>query len=191
MRLWGKTIASCWQKLWSPNLDCRKIQINLKDIAEIITAWKVSIFGVILVHVFPYTLRISPYSVRIRENTDQKNSEYGHFLRSDWWFYLEAAAVPFNCRIWLNFYNSKSLRRLLWVHIFVFHDCILNRKLISSYIKKMLKPIDFYQMASSKFRNQIMPAALQNGPKELKETVSTYHLQILQFFNICPVICNK
>ena len=28
-------------------------------------------------------LRISPYSVRLRENTDQNNSEYGHFLRSD------------------------------------------------------------------------------------------------------------
>ena len=26
---------------------------------------------------------ISPYSVRMRENTDQNNSEYGHFLRSD------------------------------------------------------------------------------------------------------------
>ena len=25
---------------------------------------------------------ISPYSVRIRENTDQKNSEYGHFSRN-------------------------------------------------------------------------------------------------------------
>ena len=24
-------------------------------------------------------LRISPYSVRMRENTDQNNSEYGHF----------------------------------------------------------------------------------------------------------------
>ena len=27
-------------------------------------------------------LLISPYSVRIRESTDQNNSEYGHFLRS-------------------------------------------------------------------------------------------------------------
>ena len=27
-------------------------------------------------------LRISPHSVRTRENTDQNNSEYGHFLRS-------------------------------------------------------------------------------------------------------------
>ena len=28
-------------------------------------------------------LRISPYSVQMRENTDQNNSEYRHFLRSD------------------------------------------------------------------------------------------------------------
>ena len=28
------------------------------------------------------TVRISPYSVRARENTDQKNSEYGHVSRS-------------------------------------------------------------------------------------------------------------
>ena len=31
------------------------------------------------------TLRISPYSVRMRENTDLKNSEYGHFSRSEIW----------------------------------------------------------------------------------------------------------
>ena len=42
------------------------------------TAWKVSVFGVILV----ILLSISPYSVRMRENADQDNSEYGHFLRS-------------------------------------------------------------------------------------------------------------
>ena len=39
-----------------------------------------SVFGVFLVHIFPY-------SVRMRENTGQKNSEYGHFLRSEC-FYL-------------------------------------------------------------------------------------------------------
>ena len=27
-------------------------------------------------------LRISPYSVRMRENADQNNSEYEHFLRT-------------------------------------------------------------------------------------------------------------
>ena len=25
-----------------------------------------------------------PYSIRMRENTDQKNSKYGHFSRSEW-----------------------------------------------------------------------------------------------------------
>ena len=29
-------------------------------------------------------LRISPNSVQMRENTDQKNSEYGQFLRTSW-----------------------------------------------------------------------------------------------------------
>ena len=28
-------------------------------------------------------IRISPYSVRLRENADLSNSEYGHFSRSD------------------------------------------------------------------------------------------------------------
>ena len=28
-------------------------------------------------------LRISPHSVRMRENAEQNNSEYGHFLRSE------------------------------------------------------------------------------------------------------------
>ena len=30
--------------------------------------------------IYLFILRISPYSVRMRENTDQNNSEYGHFL---------------------------------------------------------------------------------------------------------------
>ena len=29
---------------------------------------------------------ISPYLAQMRENTDQKNSEYGHFLRSGYLF---------------------------------------------------------------------------------------------------------
>ena len=39
-------------------------------------AWKVSIFGVIQVRIFLHLDWIT------RENTDQNNSEYGHFLRS-------------------------------------------------------------------------------------------------------------
>ena len=31
----------------------------------------------------PYSELFSPYSVRIRENANQNNSEYGHFSRND------------------------------------------------------------------------------------------------------------
>ena len=40
------------------------------------TAWKVSVFGVILVRIFP---SISSHSVQMQENMDQGNSEYEHF----------------------------------------------------------------------------------------------------------------
>ena len=40
-----------------------------------ITAWKVSVLEVILVRIFPH-------SVRMLEKTNQNNSEYGHFSRS-------------------------------------------------------------------------------------------------------------
>ena len=36
---------------------------------------KVSVFGVFLVRIFPHLDRISPYSVPMRKNTDQKNSD--------------------------------------------------------------------------------------------------------------------
>ena len=61
-------------------------------LSALLTGWKAAIFGVLLVRIFPYSteygeiLRISPYSVRVRENADQNNTEYGHFLRSDYDF---------------------------------------------------------------------------------------------------------
>ena len=58
------------------------------------TVGKVLIFGVVLVRIFPHSYwiwrdkNISPYSVQIRENADQNNSKYVHFLRrtNDWYF---------------------------------------------------------------------------------------------------------
>ena len=44
-----------------------------------------SVFGVVLVRIWTKNgeiRSISPYSVQMRENTDQNNSEYGHFLLS-------------------------------------------------------------------------------------------------------------
>ena len=59
---------------------------------NLVPAKKVFVFGVILVPIFlTFTriwteyggiLRISPYSVQMRENTDMNNSEYGRFSRS-------------------------------------------------------------------------------------------------------------
>ena len=62
------------------------------------TAWKVSVYENILVRIFLHSdwrrrdteylsvfspnASVSPYSVRMRENADQNNSKYGHFLRS-------------------------------------------------------------------------------------------------------------
>ena len=52
-----------------------------------------SLFGVMLVQIFLHSdwLRISPYSVRMRANADQKNPEYGHFSHGDFyrgfWFW--------------------------------------------------------------------------------------------------------
>ena len=53
------------------------------------TAWKVCLFGIFLVRNFVFGLNTgkhvkeklqirTPYSVRMRENKDQENSEYGH-----------------------------------------------------------------------------------------------------------------
>ena len=51
------------------------------------TVWKMFVFGVVLVCIFAHLdwigiFHISQYSVQMRENTDQNNSEYRHFLHS-------------------------------------------------------------------------------------------------------------
>ena len=43
---------------------------NLTIVKGLITAQEVFVFGIILVRIFPHLLRISLYSVRMRENGD-------------------------------------------------------------------------------------------------------------------------
>ena len=45
------------------------------------TAWKVSVLGVILVRIFPHSNWIRTVFSPDAGNTEQNNSEYGHFLR--------------------------------------------------------------------------------------------------------------
>ena len=51
---------------------------NIETKNEICTTWKVSVFEVFLDSIFPHLeiRSISPYSAWIRENTNQKKSEY-------------------------------------------------------------------------------------------------------------------
>ena len=112
--------------------------------------WKVSVFGIFLVSIFLQLSEYldlqskSPYSVWMRENMNQKNSEYGHFY-----------TVLSICRYWdltvmkgvtqLLFYiNHKELRGrffktylfFLILRVFKFHErkgfcqCFENRVLI-------------------------------------------------------------
>ena len=73
------------------------------------TVQKASIFGVILVRIFPHLDYIreslkseilkSPYSVQMLENADQNNSGYGHFLRSDWGRFISVVLDKFYCTL--------------------------------------------------------------------------------------------
>ena len=66
-------------QIWINFLDLKILEIKqwqIEKIQSAITAWKVSVFIVFLVR------SISPYSVRMRKNTDQKNSEYERLSHS-------------------------------------------------------------------------------------------------------------
>ena len=114
-------------------------------------AWKVSVFEVFLVHIFPHLDwiqrdSISPYSVQMRENTDQKNSEYWDFSRSakhrfkQFWcvesknliivqFFIHQTETfvalsfhLFKCFVGCNFHH-------LWVFFFILSDkiCLIGK----------------------------------------------------------------
>ena len=75
-------------------IESRKKKANWRW--EIFTAWKVSVFGVFL--------------VRMRENTDQKNSKYGHFSCSDC-PYLPSPA-PYRSSLWMCSIKKAVLKYL-------------------------------------------------------------------------------
>ena len=90
---------------FSPSNYFYRIQNYLFD-----TAWKLSVFGVFLDRIFPYL-------VQMRENTDQKKSENGHFLRS---VKLSQTANPNSWSLWeacrtLNPTTEKILVHAKWM----------------------------------------------------------------------------
>ena len=79
------------------------------------TAWKVSKDAVFLVRIFPHLDWIrkfkSPYSVQIRENTDQKNSVFGRFSRSEFWSVLRHLSALSKKHTFATLVNK---RQMLW-----------------------------------------------------------------------------
>ena len=64
---------------YSKYLKCfREMMIVRTPVWLVHTAWKVPIFGVSLA----FGLNTDWYSIQMREDASQNNSEYGHFLRS-------------------------------------------------------------------------------------------------------------
>ena len=59
-------------------------------------------------------LRISLYSVRMRENTDQENSEYGHFLHS----------VSYQCPPLFQYFPARSYSKITQQKTFDLSYCM-------------------------------------------------------------------
>ena len=73
-------ITTKWQNWLNNNVSLKLCILNLLNLAKNFTAWKLAVFGVILVRIFPYSDWIR------RDTMDQNNSnfEYEHFLPSVW-----------------------------------------------------------------------------------------------------------
>ena len=56
---------------------------------------------------FLVRMSASPYSLRMRENTDQKNLKYGHFLRSIYFFVFVELFIVF-ARIFAEFIPQST-----------------------------------------------------------------------------------
>ena len=95
-----------WQYLLGKSRPFRLFENN--------TVWKVSVFEVFLVRI----LRISPHSIRMQENGDPKNSEYGHsssFVRKSFICVLQPR-LPASLR-WNHTSSRKKNTSQFWARI--------------------------------------------------------------------------
>ena len=115
----------------------------------IITGWKVSVFEVFLVCNFSHSdwiRRDTPYSVRIRGNTVQKNSEYGYFLRS------VLARVTSYLHVALQYLqhhkNIKTSIILCIVFFFTHHESIKTSIILCIvFFRIVFLPVQPYQLS--------------------------------------------
>ena len=117
------------------------------------TAEKVSVYGVFLVLIFPHSkLNTEIYSVKVRENKDQKTSEYGHFLRS--------VVLTEYIEVWTQtftdlpcFYFSKVIQdHKIWNSI-LYRVSIQNEFSRRPYIRQKLESHNNFCYARIRFYN--------------------------------------
>ena len=108
-----------------------------------------SVFRVILVHIFPdldWRLNTERHSVQMRENTDQSDSEYGHFSRSvDYRIDLrEMQCINEECIVWRKLIHFGWLDCLLRMYKKKQHGLkFKNRPFQKSFFLIFLKYIKF------------------------------------------------
>ena len=72
------------------------------------SAWKVFLFGVFLVYIFPHSHWIQRFtSVQMLEKTDQKSSNFGHFLRNAFICLLKIRIKPSALQVVSVMYRSS------------------------------------------------------------------------------------
>ena len=119
--------------------------VEVFSFSQLYTTWKVSVYGVFLVRIFPHSdwiRRDTEYSVGMRENTDQENSEYRHFL----WCHILFSNLKTNQvagkgdSLQNNFAITLNPRR--------FFNFLLSNPLVSSsfsyFYRKLLLPPDIF-----------------------------------------------
>ena len=105
---------------WFPSVRVSKVNIR-----HCVT----SVCGDILIHIFPHSdwmqkdiLRISPYSVWMRENTEQNYTGYGPFLRSvEQLYHINYNTKDHNC---LTYFDCTVLWHIasVWVQSFIYRQ---------------------------------------------------------------------
>ena len=97
-------------------------------------------------------LRISPYSVRMRENADQNNSEYGHFSRSSSYTIISkldifALVALFHCMIFAIVLFHSTFKLWMWLYLKLFLLWVTFCKISKNM--DILWPVDFGDFLSS------------------------------------------
>ena len=126
------------------------------------TAWKVSVFRAFLVSFFRTRTEYgelqnkSPYSVRMRENMNQKNFEHGHFSRSvligvqNRSVSIPASFFSIFCLTSIyNIYNITKLAIIMWTNLYTNTNRRISQWKVHYFFKKYMMLLDDIELVNS------------------------------------------